>query len=61
MFANLALLPDKNVASALISFSGMRLIIFSHQRIANCIIRRSNSGFKKGGKIIKIPLFLEQC
>ena len=55
MFANLALLPDKNVATAFISFSEMLECgqLYFHQKIANCVIRLSNSGFKKGVKLLK--------
>ena len=45
MFANLVLLPEKNVASAFISFSKMLECgkLYFHQKIANCVIRLSNS------------------
>ena len=56
MFANLALSPDEDVASAFISFS-----LYFHQKIANYVIRLSNSGLQKAGKIIKIPYFLSNA
>ena len=61
------LLPDKNVASAFISFSEMLewSQLYFHQKIANCVIRLSNSGFKRGGggggKIIKLPYSLSNA
>ena len=60
MFANLALSPDKNVGGAFISFSEMLecCSLYFHQKIANCVIKLSNSGLQKAGKIIKIPYFL---
>ena len=63
MFANLALLPDENVASAFISFSEMLEcgLLYFHQNIANCVIKLSNSGLQKTGKIIKIPSFLSNA
>ena len=63
MFANLALSPDENVASAFISFSEMLecCSLFFHKKIANCVIKLSNSGFQKAGKIVKIPYFLSNA
>ena len=60
MFANLALSPDENVASTFISFSGMLecCSLYFHQKIANYVIRLSNSGLQKTGKIIKLPYYL---
>ena len=57
MFANLALSPDENVASAFISFSEMLECCSLHfrQKIANYVIRLSNSGLQIASKIIKIP------
>ena len=63
MFTNLALSPDENVASAFISFSEMLecLSLYFHQKIANCVIKLSNSGLQKTSKIIKIPYFLSNA
>ena len=60
MFADLALSPDENIASAFISFSEMQecCSLYFHQKIANCVIKLSNFGLRKPGKIIKIPYFL---
>ena len=54
----LVLLPDKNVASAFISFSQMLDwgLLYFHQKIANCVIRLSNSGFKRGEKLLKFRI-----
>ena len=38
----------------------MLLIIFSSE-IANCVIKLSNSGLQKAGKVIKIPYFLSNA
>ena len=35
--------------------------LYFHQKIANCVIKLSNSGFQKAGKIIKIPYFLSNA
>ena len=63
MFANLALSPDENGASVFISFSEMMecCSLYFHQKIANCVIRLSNSGLQKASKIIKIPYFLSNA
>ena len=63
MFANLALLPNKNVASAFISFSEMLECgqLYFHKKIANCVIKLSNYGLQKATKIIKIPYFLSNA
>ena len=63
MFANLALSPDKNIASAFISFSEMLecCSLYFHQKIANFVIKFSNSGLQKAGKIIRIPYFLSNA
>ena len=55
MFSNLALSPG-----AFISFSGMLecCSLSFQQKLANHVIRLSNSGLLKAGKIIKIPYFL---
>ena len=60
MFANLALSPDYNVASTFISLSEMleRCSLYFHKKIANCVMKLSNSGLQKAGEIIKIPYFL---
>ena len=63
MFASLALSPDENVASTFISFSEMlecRSLYF-HQKIANCVIKLSNSGLQKASKIIKIKYFMRNA
>ena len=54
----LVLLPDKNVASAFILFSVMLewCQLYFHQKIANCVIRLSNSGFKREVKLIKFRI-----
>ena len=59
MFANLALSPDENIASAFISFSEMLecYSLYFHQKISNCVIKLSNSGLQKVGNIIKLPYF----
>ena len=64
MIANLALSPDENVTSAFISFSEMLecCSLYFHQKIANYyVIRLSNSGLQKAGKIIKISYFLSNA
>ena len=63
MFANLALSPDENIASAFISFSEMLecCSLYFHQKIVDYVIRLSNSGLQKTGKIIKIPYFLKNA
>ena len=60
MFANLALSPDENFASAFISFSEMLecCSLYFHQKISDCVTKLSNSGLQKAGKIIKIPYSL---
>ena len=63
MFAILALLPDENVAQwfyFIFRDAGMRLLYF-HYKIANCVIKLSNFGLQKAGKIIKIPYFLSNA
>ena len=51
MLANQALPPGENVASAFISFSEMLecCSLYFHQKIANCVIKLSNSGLQKAG------------
>ena len=63
MFANLALSPDENVASAFILFSEILecCSLYFHQKIANCVMKLSNSGLQKVSKIIKIPYFLSNA
>ena len=60
MFANVALSPDENVASAFVSFSEVpeSYSLHFHEKIANYVIRLSNSGLQNASKIIKIPYFL---
>ena len=59
MFANLAMSPDENIASAFISFCEMLgcCSLYFHQKMADCVIKLSNSGLQKASKIIKIPYF----
>ena len=54
---------DENVASTFISFSEMLecCSLYFHQKIANCVIKRSNSGLQKASKIIKIPYLLSNA
>ena len=63
MFANLALFPDENLAIAFISFSEVLecCSLYFHQKIPNCVIKLSNSGLQKAGKIIQIPYFLSNA
>ena len=63
MFANLALPSDENVASAFISFSEVLecCSLYFHQKIVNFVIRLSNSGLRKAGKIIKFLYFLRNA
>ena len=63
MSANLALSPDKNVASVFMSlFEMLECCLFCFdQKIANCVIKLSNSGLQKAGKIIEIPYFLSNA
>ena len=63
MFANLALFPDENIASAFISFSEMLecYSLYFHQKISNCVIKLSNSGLQKAGNIIKLPYFFSNA
>ena len=63
MFTNLSLSPDENVASAFISFSEMLecCSLYFQQKIADYVIRLSNSGLQKAGKIIKIQYFLSHA
>ena len=63
MFSNLALSPDENLASSFISFSEMLecCSLYFHQKIPNCVIKLSNSGLQKAGKIVKIPYFLSNA
>ena len=63
MFANQALSPGENVASVFISFSEMLecCSLYFHQKIANCVIKLSNSGLQKAGKIIKILYFFSNA
>ena len=58
MFANLALSPDENVASAFVSFSGMLecCSLYFHQKIANYVITLSNSGLQKPVKLLKFRI-----
>ena len=62
MFANLALSPDENVASAFISFSEVLgcCSLYFRQKIANCVIKLSNFGLQKPVKLLNF-VFLEQC
>ena len=48
MFANVALSPDENVASAFISFPEMLecCSLYFLQKIANCVRKLSHSGFQ---------------
>ena len=63
MFANLALSPDENIASTFISFSKMLEYrsLYYHQKIANCVIKLSNSGLQKAVKFIEISYFLSNA
>ena len=63
MFTNLALSPDENIASAVISFSEMLecCSLYFHQKKANCVIKLANSGLQKASKIIKILYFLRNA
>ena len=63
MFANLALSPDENFACTFISFSEVLecCSLYFHQKIANYVIKLSNSGSQKALRIIKIPYFLSNA
>ena len=49
--------------SGFISFSEMLECgqLYFHWKIANCVIKLSNSGLQKAGKIIKIPYFFSNA